>query len=398
MNNWHKIVGIFIGLWLLAAPATFGYPSTAMMWSDIVAGLVLIVLGPLFPLVTYGAVGLWLSISPLLFWAPDAAAYLNNTLLAAILFAFYISTSGAIRSVSTERAIPPGMSYNPSTWPQRLPVAFLAFVCWMISRYLTAYQLGLIDTVWDPFFGNGTMHVLTSNVSRAFPVPDAGLGAFAYTLEMLSAFLGDERRWRTMPWMVLIFGVLTVPVSLVSVILVILQPLAVGAWCTLCLVTAFFMLIGIPLAITEVMATLRYLRGNRKALFHGGDCPTARTDTEHVSVHGPLWPLIRAMKRGVTAPWNLVLTSLVGAFLMAMPGLFGFEGVMAEVDRIVGPLIIVCSVVAFADMARKVRLMNWVLVIPLVVVPFFAPALPMLHWIAAVVVAGLSIYQTTPSR
>lgn len=391
MNNWHKITGLFIGLWLLAAPATFGYHSSTMMWSDIFAGLALIVLGPLFPLLTYGAIAMWLSTAPLLFWAPDAAAYLNNTLLAAILFAFYIPTSGALRTVSTERAIPPGLSYNPSTWPQRLPVAFLAYVCWMISRYLTAYQLGYIDMVWDPFFGEGTKHVLTSDVSRMFPVPDAGLGAFAYTLEMLSAFIGDERRWRTMPWMVLIFGVLTVPVSLVSVILVILQPLAVGAWCTLCLVTAFFMLIGIPLAITEVMATLHYLRGNRKALFHGGDCPAARTDTQHVSVHGPLWPLMRAMRRGVTAPWNLVLASFVGAFLMLVPGLFGFEGLMAEVDRIVGPLIIVSSVVAFADVVRKVRLVNLVLVIPLVLTPFFAAAMPVLHWAAAIVVAGLSI-------
>jgi apolipoprotein N-acyltransferase len=53
-------------------------------------------------------------------------------------------------------------------------------------------------------------------------------------LEPLSGFMGGRNR--TMPWMVVMFGVLVVPLGVVSIVLVILQPLALGAWCTLCLV------------------------------------------------------------------------------------------------------------------------------------------------------------------
>ncbi len=80
--------------------------------------------------------------------------------------------------------IPPGWSYNPSAWTQRLPIIFLALVGLLIARYLSAYQLGQIDSVWEPFFPglpddpakNGTEAVITSSVSEAFPLQDAALG------------------------------------------------------------------------------------------------------------------------------------------------------------------------------------------------------------------------------
>lgn len=392
MNNWHKIIGLFLGVWLIAAPITFGYQNTALLWSDLLSGLLLIFLGPIFPMCIFAGVGLWLSLAPLVLWSPDSAAYLNDTLLSAILLSLFIPVSGALQVAHTSPAIPPGWSYNPSTWPQRLPVAWLAFICWMISRYLAAYQLGYIQTVWDPFFDQGTKLVLHSDVSKAFPVSDAGLGAFAYTLEMFSAFFGNERRWRTMPWMVLIFGVLTVPVSLVSVILIILQPLAVGSWCTLCLVTAFCMLLGIPLALNEVVATLQYLRGNWKALFRGGECKEAKIDLMTPELKGPVIPLLRAIKKGISAPWNLILSSLLGAYLMAAPTLFGFGGKMADLDPILGALTIVASVIAFAKIARRVRLLNIALSLILLGALFLSPEKPLFHASVAILIVLLSIY------
>ncbi len=394
ISRWAKIIGGLLGLWLLAAPMTFGYQSPALMISDWVCGLLLLLLGPVFPIVVHGVVGMWLGLAPLVLWSPDAACYLNDTFVSVLIFSLFIPLSGAIQPISRGPSIPPGWTYNPSTWPQRLPIAFLAFICWMISRYLAAYQLGYIHTIWDPFFDQGTVRVLTSDVSQAFPVSDAGLGAFAYTLEMCSAFLGNERRWRTMPWMVLIFGILSVPVSLVSVILIILQPLAVGAWCTLCLVTAVCMLLGIPLAINEVLATLRYLRGNWKALFHGGECPAAKIDRHPVSLDGPLLPLLLEVKKGITIPWNLALCSLLGAGFMALPGIFSFDGYLADVDHIFGALIIVASVVAFAGIIRVVRLANVVFAIPLLVMPFYHPDKPMFHWVMGILVILLSIYRS----
>src|SRR3546814_7396658 len=45
---------------------------------------------------------------------------------------------------------PPGWTYNPSSWLQRTPIIILGWIGFFGSRYLTAYQLGYIDHVWDP--------------------------------------------------------------------------------------------------------------------------------------------------------------------------------------------------------------------------------------------------------
>jgi uncharacterized membrane protein len=113
----------------------------------------------------------------------------------------------------------------------------MAFVGFFLSRYLAAYQLGHIPYPWDPFFGDGTRRVLDSELSKAWPSSDAGFGAVPYMLEALTGLMGGKNWWRTMPWMVVMFGVLVVPLGVVSIVLVILQPVAVGAWCTLCLVS-----------------------------------------------------------------------------------------------------------------------------------------------------------------
>ena len=57
-----------------------------------------------------------------------------------------------------------------------------------------------------------------------------------------------------MPWAVLLFCVLVVPVGVVSIVLVVLQPLAVGAWCGLCLFTAVTTVLMVSPAVDEVVA------------------------------------------------------------------------------------------------------------------------------------------------
>src|SRR5437016_644725 len=61
------------------------------------------------------------------------------------------------------------------------------------------------------------------DLSKAWPIPDAGLGAVAYALEILMAAMGDRTRWRTMPWMVMFFGILVVPLGVVSIYFIIIQ-------------------------------------------------------------------------------------------------------------------------------------------------------------------------------
>jgi hypothetical protein len=82
--------------------------------------------------------------------------------------------------------LPPGWTYNPSTFWQRGPIIALALFSFLPARYMAAFQLGHIESVWDPFFTTET--VLLSDVSHAWPISDAGLGALAYLLEGLSGF------------------------------------------------------------------------------------------------------------------------------------------------------------------------------------------------------------------
>jgi hypothetical protein len=63
-----------------------------------------------------------------------------------------------------------------------------------------------------------------------------------------------------MPWMVVLFGVAVGPLGIVSVVLVIVQPVLLQAWCMLCLVSAVLSLVMIGPAMDEVLASLQHLR------------------------------------------------------------------------------------------------------------------------------------------
>lgn len=85
-----------------------------------------------------------------------------------------------------------------------------------------------VDGVWEPFFvaaggRNGTETIITSDVSKAWPIADAGLGAVSYLFEVLMGVMGDRRRWRTMPWMVAAFGIVVVPLGVVSIYFIIIS-------------------------------------------------------------------------------------------------------------------------------------------------------------------------------
>ena len=168
----------------------------------------------------------------------------------------------------TEADTPHGWTYNPASWSQRLPIVGAAAVGFVIAGYLALYQAGVFPTVWDPVFGNGSVVVLTSWVAkgseRTLGVSDAALGAFGYFADAVAGVIGGSRRWRTMPWVVLLFGFFVGPLGAVSVLLVIMQPF-VGGWCLLCLVTAFISVVMIGPAMDEVLASLQHLRREHDA-------------------------------------------------------------------------------------------------------------------------------------
>ena len=163
---------------------------------------------------------------------------------------------------------PPGWTYNPAAWSQRLPIVGAAVVGFLIAGYLALYQAGVFETVWDPVFGAGSAIVLSSWVAegteRYLGLSDAALGALGYLADAVAGVIGGTRRWKTMPWIVLLFGFFVGPLGAVSIALVILQPF-VGGWCFLCLVTAFISVVMIGPAMDEVLASLQYLRAEARA-------------------------------------------------------------------------------------------------------------------------------------
>lgn len=159
-----------------------------------------------------------------------------------------------------DNGIPPGWDYNPATWSQRLPIIVLAVVGVAIATYLSMFQFEVLDTIWEPFFGDGSRRVLTSDISHILPIPDAALGAFAYLVDAVAGAIGGTRRWKTMPWIVVVFGIAVGPLGVISIMLVVSQPVLVGAWCTLCLASAVVSLAMIGPAMDELLASLQYLR------------------------------------------------------------------------------------------------------------------------------------------
>lgn len=159
-----------------------------------------------------------------------------------------------------QQHVPPHWRYNPSEWGQRIPVIALAVLGVLVSTYLALYQLRVVGDVWEPFFGSGSRTILNSSVSHVLPIPDAALGALGYLADAVTGAIGGRGRWRTMPWIVIVFGIAVGPLGLVSITLVVLQPVMFGAWCTLCLASAVISVAMIGPAMDEFLASCQYMR------------------------------------------------------------------------------------------------------------------------------------------
>ncbi|MFW6060884.1 MAG: vitamin K epoxide reductase family protein [Phycisphaeraceae bacterium] len=431
---WIYWLLVILGVWMILAPLTFSYakdvvqPSggrtlwlsdTARIWmmttSDIVAGVLLLVFGwrsltPNRPVSLWICcfVGIWLTFAPVIFWAPTAAGYLNSTLVGILVIGLTILIPGMPNMILFMKhgpPQPPGWSYNPSSWPQRSVLIALAVGGWLVSRYLGAFQMGYIEHAWDPFFGNGTRRVLNSDLSHMWPVSDAAFGAIAYTFEFAMAWMGAPSRWRTMPWMVLLFGILVIPLGLVHILLVISQPVVVGAWCTFCLLAALFMLPMIPLEVDEVVAMGQHLvRAKRRgeSLWHvfwkGGDPEGSQEDERTPEMAGfPQQPLDvpRASLWGMSFPWTLTLATALGVWIMLGPAMFGVARPAANVHFVAGALVITVSVCAMGEPIRLLRYLNVLIALALAVVPWLMSGETLASrinaLIAGLIVAGLSI-------
>jgi nucleoside-diphosphate-sugar epimerase len=398
-NRWAHFVNMGLATWLITQPLLINVGEPLLRWSEVVLGVMLLV-GATLALSWRAQWARWLCAAigglvmavPFLFSTANAAAYLSDTLVGALIFAFAVCTKpepgpSAIAAL-TGPAIPPHWSYNPSDWTQRLPIIVLAIIGLYVSRYLAAYQLGHIPDVWDPFFAgspvdpqNGTEEVITSAVSKAWPVSDAAVGGYTYLLEILTGIVGSRMRWRTMPWLVVLFGLMIAPLGITSIFFIIIQPIVIGTWSTIALIGAAAVLLQIPYSLDELVATLQFLRRRAKAgqnwlrvLFVGGTDeapePANAAPVRDEFDQSPRAVIRHMLSGGVNLPWNLALAALIGLSLLFTRVTLGVDGNLAHAHHVIGSLALTVVSVAAAEVARPVRYLNVLLGIALMAAPF----------------------------
>ena len=397
-NLWGGWANAGLGLWLLTSPPLLGVQDPGMIISDVISGLLLFAFGMLslswqMPWARFGAavLGCWIMFAPLVFWTDNGAAYLNSTLVGmlAVAFALCLSPVPGVSPVAAQTGptIPKGWDYSPSDWFQRLPVIMLAIVGLLVSRYLTAYQLESIGGVWEPFFSgtlegkNGTEQIITSSVSEAWPVPDAGIGALTYALEIIVGAIGSARRWRTMPWLVVLFGIMIVPLGAVSIFFIVIQPIVIGTYSTLALIAAAAMVWQIPYSLDELVATYQFLRRRHRAgqpwllVFFTGDTDEGPDDHPLDDFERSPQVIVKDMvSGGMTFPWTLMASLALGLVLMLSPLVFGWDSGTAATNHVVGALVITVTVAALAPVARLGRFLNTLMGIVLLFAPLVVGA------------------------
>jgi hypothetical protein len=371
---WTFIVNGILGLLLCTGPFLFDYHSSHLVLSDIISGGLIILLESLsfdsrrahFRWATL-VVAFWLLFAPLVFWSPTPAVFVLDTLIACLVISFALLVPGTPGKAGVEMPgpdKPPGWTYNPSSWIRRWLGIALALLGFIISRYLAAHQLGYINHAWDPFFGDGTDKVTGSAISKSFPISDAGFGSVAYVLETLAGFMGDRARWRTSPWIAVIFAILVIPLGVTSVVLVITQPVLVGAWCGLCLISAAALLTSVPLAVHEAVAVGQFLldaraRGKNlwQIFWYGGSIEGGGAPDPDRRRYTLAQRWIESV-RGVTVPWQIALQGALGIWLMARPSLIYSSNTSSNCDHLLGALIVTVAAVASAEVTRLARFGN----------------------------------------
>lgn len=400
--RWAHFVNIGLGSWLLTQPLIVGVQEAGLRDGEMLMGLMLMVAAGLalswravWARWLCAGIGAAVMAMPFLWSTANAAAYLSDTLVGALVFGLAVCSkpepgSSAVAAM-TGPTIPPGWSYNPSDWAQRLPIILLALLGLYVSRYLAGYQLGHIPALWDPFFAgsltdprNGTEEIVTSWISTALPVSDAALGGYTYLLEILTGLVGSRRRWRTAPWLVLLFGLMIVPLGMTTILFIVIQPVVLGTWSTLALVGGAAVLIQIPYSLDELLATAQFLRRRVRAgqpwlrvLFMGDTDEMPAANDKRVNSDDsdefdrPLGVVLKSVVGGgVSLPWNLALAGLIGLSLLFTRVTLGAEGSLADAHHIIGCAVLTVVAIAAADVARPARALNAVLGVGLMFMPW----------------------------
>jgi hypothetical protein len=201
---------------------------------------------------------------------------------------------------------------------------------------------------------------------------------------------------------VLGLAVLILPLGVVSIYFVIVQPIVIGTWCTLCLIAALAMAVMIPYSLNEFVAMGQFLVSTRKQgkpfwrTFWTGDAMDGGSvDTSKGLVASPREQWAQAT-RGVTYPWTLMLSIAIGVWLTFTRLTFDSFGSMTNSDHLIGLLVVTFTIIALAEVARSVRFINIAFGVWLIAAPWLLDGIasPLATWngvICGVLLIALAI-------
>ena len=155
------------------------------------------------------------------------------------------------------------------------------------------------------------------------------------------------------------------------------------------------MLVMIPFTLDEVVAMGQYMlwsvrqgRSFWRTSFQGGPEPSGDTDKTDPGFSGSLSAQTSAAVRGLTVPWRLLASCIIGVWLMF--------------SRLVGAMVVTVAVCAMAEVARPMRFFNLLFGLWLVGAPWLiggaATAATLNDVVAGLAVIGLSLSHGRISR
>jgi hypothetical protein len=124
----------------------------------------------------------------------------------------------------------------------------------------------------------------------------------------------------------------------------------------------------IPLEADEVVAMGQFMVQARRrgepfwtVFWKGGAAEDGASDErspELMSLPQQPWTVFKALIWGMSFPWTLVVSAALGVWLMVVPAVLGNTKPVADIDHLVGALIVTVSVISMGEVLRMGRYLN----------------------------------------
>ncbi|EPP35306.1 putative membrane protein [Chlamydia ibidis] len=340
-----SILPAFLGLLLIFTPITLDYQDTQVILSERICGSLLIFLAILsFRVRAVLWVGVFIGI-----WVTWFACYpersslvfANDTLLGFAILALVCIPPTRPDALEVGPTLPEGIAYNPSAGGRRAAVLFLSLLGWLQSRYLTASLLGISSEKFDCDNQIYTVMMIT------------------YSILVVLALSGGERRWHTRPKIVLATACALIVVVISSLWSIIQGDIRFDCWICLCLAVepAF----AVVFAYDEILATSKYLaqfskdkKNLLKTALLGSEYYRDSLFWEERTVL-PFGKACQQAFRGISFPLHrLAAIVLTFTFVKMNYGMALSNGARSYIN-ICGWFIIVLSIISFAESLRHFR-------------------------------------------